>query len=301
MDRACQENGFFQVVGHRVPDRTIGLLREVSTRFFRMEAIHKEKVRQPEPEQVRGWSPVGSEGISYSLDEESPGDLKEKMDIGPFGQLRPEPADGPHFAPNLWPAQIPSMQGIWEQYYLQMDGLCRHLMWIAASALGCDQHRFDAMIDHPISMLRALWYPLQPEPPLAGQLRAGVHPDYGTLTVIAQGDGPGGLEYLDRGGEWFPMPIIPGALVVMVGDILAAWTADRWRANIHRVVNPPREPAMHSERLNFAFYHHPNEEVPVAPIVGASGTDPAALGGWYPTAGEYLRNQYVRQTTFGQD
>lgn len=299
MDLACRENGFLLIVGHGIPGDLLFEVQDVSTRFFRLDASDKERVRQPEPAQVRGWSPVGSEGISYSLDEESPGDLKEKMDIGPFGRLRPQAAGGPHFAPNLWPAGIPLMREVWEQYYLEMDRLCRDLMRMAASGLGLDLSHFDTMIDQPISMLRALWYPDQPEQPLAGQMRAGVHSDYGTLTVIAQGDAPGGLEYLDRGGEWFPMPIIPGALVVMVGDILAAWTADRWHANLHRVVNPPREQAMCSERLSFAFYHHPNEEVLLAPVA-RTDTEPVTPGGWYPTAGEYLRDQYVRQTTFGQ-
>jgi hypothetical protein len=44
----------------------------------------KAAVDQPAPDQVRGYSAVGGEGLSYSLGEPTPPDLKESLSIGPI-------------------------------------------------------------------------------------------------------------------------------------------------------------------------------------------------------------------------
>lgn len=68
------------------------------------------------------------------------------------------------------------------------------------------------------------YYPACPNPELT--LGVGRHADMGTLTVLLQ-DGIGGLyvkleEDNDVGkkGEWVPIPPIPGALVINIGDTL---------------------------------------------------------------------------------
>ncbi|WP_409330310.1 isopenicillin N synthase family dioxygenase [Trujillonella humicola] len=300
--QACAEVGFFQVTGHGVPAGLLTDLFAVTRRFFALPPDRKARVAQPAPDQVRGWSGVGSEGIAYSLDEESPADLKEKFDIGPVDVDRTDPAtsperSGPHFAPNLWPAELPEMRAPWEAAYRELARVSDVLMSCCARALDLPPDFFGPRIDRSVSMLRALYYPDQPEPPLPGQMRAGVHSDYGTLTLVTAEPRPGGLQVLDRGGEWVDVPVIPGALMVMIGDLLTEWTGDRWPATLHRVVNPRREQAMDSDRLAFAFYSHPNHDtlVDVLPGLPGGGAPPRGT----PTAGEHLREKYLRQTTFG--
>jgi len=299
--QACQEIGFFQIVGHGVPTELFSDIFRVTRRFFALPSESKERVAQPTPDQVRGWSGVGSEGISYSLDEESAGDLKEKFDIGPASPPLDDPyysaeRSGPHFAPNLWPVEVPELRAPWELYYAHMSRVGAELMGLCARALRLDAGFFDDKLDRAISMLRALWYPDQPEVPLPGQLRAGVHTDYGSLTLISAEDRPGGLQVLDRGGEWLDVPVIPGALMVNIGDLLAEWTAEAWPSTLHRVVNPPRDQAMDSSRLAFAFYHHPNYDARIDPLPGLGAP---VVGQETMTAGEHLREKYLRQTTFG--
>ena len=78
--------------------------------------------------------------------------------------------------------------------------------------LGLDIDYFEDKIDHHISMLRALNYPDQPEAPLEGQLRAGAHSDYGSLTLLRQEDRPGGLQVMTKEGVWLDVPVVKGAL-----------------------------------------------------------------------------------------
>ncbi|MCW2582233.1 MAG: hypothetical protein JWQ53_1023 [Klenkia sp.] len=290
--QVCADVGYFQVTGHGMPPELLTELITVTRQFFALPTAVKERVAQPAPDQVRGWSGIGSEGITYSLDEESPADLKEKFDIGPVDHT------GPHQRPNLWPAGVPGLRACWEAAYREFTRVDRILHQSAGLALGLGADAFAARYTRPVSMLRALYYPDQPEPPLPGQLRAGVHSDYGTFTLVLAENRPGALQVLDRGGEWTDVPVIPGALLVMLGDLLTEWTDDRWPATLHRVVNPRRDQAMDSDRLAFAFYSHPDYDSTVHVLPGLPGGELSPPPGT-PTAGEHLRDKYVRQTSFG--
>lgn len=301
VDRACSEIGFFQITGHRVPDQLIDDVYRSAQVFFHLPEEDKESAAQPAPDQVRGWSGVGKEGLSYSLGEEAPGDLKEKMDMGPPRVDRSDPyftcdEAGPHFAPNVWPDRPEGMQELWERYFDVMSDLAASIMSMFAVGLGLDQTFFDDKIDHHISMFRALHYPNQPDEPLSGQLRAGAHSDYGSLTIVRQEDRPGGLQVCAKNGEWVDVPAIPGALVVNIGDLMAEWTNDRWVSTLHRVVNPPREVANDADRISLVFFHQPNYDAVIEclPTVLAPGEEPR----YEPmTSGEHLYSQFTKQTS----
>ncbi|GAA0292586.1 isopenicillin N synthase family dioxygenase [Kineococcus aurantiacus] len=294
---ACEKVGFFQIIGHDIPDSVLGDLFRVTHEFFAMPPAVKAAVVQPAPDQARGWAPVGSESITFSLDEESPADLKEKFDIGPQWCTGQDWTDSrPEHAPNRWPA-LPGFQEIWEQAYQAFAATNRVLMRSAAQGLGLSPAALTPKFAREISMLRALYYPSQPEPPLPGQLRAGIHSDYGAFTLSVAEPRPGGLQVLDTGGEWVDVPVIPGAVMVMIGDLWTEWTDHRWPATLHRVVNPRRDRAWDSDRLAFAFYAHPNAEEPVDVLPELTGG--ALLPSSPPKAAEHLRDKYLRQTSVG--
>ncbi|MEX1104990.1 MAG: 2-oxoglutarate and iron-dependent oxygenase domain-containing protein [Ilumatobacteraceae bacterium] len=301
---ACEHTGFFQIVGHGVDLDFIQSVYDVSRAFFDLSESDKAKVSQPSPDQVRGWSAVGKEGLSYSLGEEAPGDLKEKMDMGP-PNVADEPyfsmeVAGPHFAPNVWPEHPEQFRSLWEQYFLTMSELSRQLMRMFAVGLDLPVDFFEDKIDKHISMFRALNYPDQVEEPLPGQLRAGAHSDYGSLTIVRQEDRPGGLEVLNKAGDWTPVPSIPGGLVVNIGDLMAEWTNDRWVSTLHRVVNPPRDAAHDSRRISLVLFHQPNYDALIECLPSCLPTDGvpkyAAI-----TSGEHLYNKFTAQTSMGTD
>lgn len=300
--RACEHTGFMQIVGHGVDLDFIQSVYDVSRAFFDLPEAEKAAVAQPSPDQVRGWSAVGKEGLSYSLDEVAPGDLKEKMDMGP-PDVPDEPywsmeLAGPHFAPNVWPAQPADFRELWEQYFLTMSELARQLMRMFALGLDLPVDWFEDKIDRHISMFRALNYPDQPEPPLPGQLRAGAHSDYGSLTIVRQEGRPGGLQVKDKAGEWVDVPAIPGGLVVNIGDLMAEWTNDRWVSTLHRVINPPRELAADSRRISLVFFHQPNYDAMIECLPTCLPADGVAT--YAPiSSGDHLYNKFVKQTAMG--
>jgi hypothetical protein len=62
------------------------------------------------------------------------------------------------------------------------------------------------------------------------------HADDSAVTVLAQQGDYEGLQVQGPGGGWIPVPVIPGALQVFSGQLLARWTGGRLRPGRHRVV-----------------------------------------------------------------
>ena len=303
LGQACEEIGFFQITGYGVSEEFIQEVYDMSRKFFDLSEEQKASAAQPAPDQVRGWTAVGKEGLSYSLDEAAPGDLKEKMDMGPFNVADDEyhrgEAAGPHFAPNVWPNVLPDMRAVWERYFAEMSEVSRQVMRIFAIALNLDINYFEDKINEHISMFRAVNYPDQPTPPLPGQLRAGAHTDYGSLTLLRQEQRPGGLQVMTKSGEWFDVPAIKGALVVNIGDLMSEWTNDLWVSTLHRVVNPPRDAAHDSRRISLVFFHQPNYDAMISCL--PTCLQPGETAKHAPmSSGEHLFSKFVKQATFGQ-
>lgn len=296
---ACQSIGFLVIKNHGVPTELIERVTKASREFFAMPLTEKRKVDRPRIDAVRGYSAVGEEGLSYSLEEVAPGDLKESFSIGPANVPNDDyhrgAAAGPHFEPNVYPP-IPGFREAWDEYFLLMSDLSRSLMRIFALALALPETFFDVYIDRHISMFRVLSYPAQREAPLPNQLRAGAHSDYGSLTIVRP-DGKG-LQAINRVGEWVDVPLIDDALVVNIGDLMMQWTNDLWISTVHRVVNPSFETAATSRRQSLVFFHQPNYDAMVdcLPSCLTEGEAPK----YAPiSSGDHLRSKFVKQTTFG--
>lgn len=169
-------------------------------------------------------------------------------------------------------------------------------MRLFALALDQPETFFDDKVDRHISRLRVRNYPAPHEPPAPGQLRAGAHSDYGSLTILKAEDKAGGLQVCNNAGEWVDVAIVPDCFIVNLGDLMARWTNDRWVSTLHRVANPPMELARVSRRQSLVFFHNPNYDAVIECIPGCQGPDNPPK---YPpiTSGEYLRGQFVRTQT----
>jgi isopenicillin N synthase-like dioxygenase len=259
MRDACEQIGFLLITGHGVPP---GLIE-------RTAAVAREFFDRPEPEKKRlgltaggaGYSPMQGERLAATLGQLAPADLKESLNVA---------AD---FAATPWPARPAALREICIDYFQAMDRLAGRLMRLCALALALPAGYFDDQIDHGSSFLRIINYPAPEHAPEPGQLRAGAHTDYGTLTILRSERVAGGLQVRSRAGEWLEVQAPPGAFVVNLGDMLARWTNDRWRSTLHRVVNPPAELALGSRRQSLVFFHNPNPEALIACLPGCCGPE----------------------------
>jgi isopenicillin N synthase-like dioxygenase len=286
---ACQESGFFYIVGHGVDDRLQLRLRELSREFFNQYLDSKLRIRMALGGRAwRGYFPVGDELTSGKPDQ------KEGLYFG--AEL---PADHPLVqagtplhGPNLFPNEPPGFRETVLEYMAALTELGHRLMAGLAVSLDLEESYFaDRCTGEPLTLFRIFNYPPQRDPALWG---VGEHTDYGLLTILLQDDA-GGLEVRSR-SKWVPAPPVPGSFVCNIGDMLDRMTRGLFRSTPHRVRNPaPRG------RLSFPFFFDPNFFARVQPIdLPGCATAPddrderwdrASVHAFQGTYGDYLLNK----------
>ncbi len=258
VDRVCRSTGFLAIGRHGIPASVIDSAWTKAEAFFDLPSNDKRRVQAPYEGYPYGYLGPESEALAKSRGVDTPPDLKESFNGGPQSVpdgIKDQDALDFCYAATLWPENPPGFREAWIAYYRAMEDLAERIMKVFAVALELPEAYFDPFIDRPISALRALNYPERDQPPKPGQLRAGAHSDYGSLTILLPQAGSRGLEIQLASGEWMPVPPVDGAFVINIGDLMARWTNDRWVSTLHRVVSPA---ASEPRRMSFAFFHQPN-------------------------------------------
>jgi isopenicillin N synthase-like dioxygenase len=178
-----------------------------------------------------------------------------------------------------------------KRYFEAAEELALLLMRVSAGALSLPADYFDAFYSRAPCLgchLRLAHYP-----PTRGanstkaSQRYGSHTDYTGFTLLYQDQTVGGLEVRTQSGEWVPVPVVPGALIVNAGDLIPLWTADRWVSAWHRVPAPTDHSLQGRHRYSVVFFTGPDDDKLITPIWGGSNHTPV-------TAGEHLRAKIMR-------
>jgi len=75
------------------------------------------------------------------------------------------------------------------------------------------------------------------------------------------------LQVLDgTGAAWVDVTVVPGSLLVNLGNQMQRWSNDRWSSTKHRVTNPPAGAG--GRRLSIAYFHKANYDAVIDPRVG---------------------------------
>lgn len=249
VETACRETGFFLVTGHEVSPRIIQRLYQSARAFF--DCPEEYKRAHGRGTGVMGgvaFSPLADEALSATLGIQTPGDYKESLNFGP------------RLKGDAWPDRPPGLQAAFADYLAEMEKLAAALRQIFCRAIGLADDHFEPCFVNHLSALRVINYPEQLSAPLPGQLRAGVHTDYGFMTILRSEASSGGLQVQSREGRWIDAPSIEGAYVVNIGDAFMRWTNDKWVSTPHRVANPPREGRGSSRRQSIPFFLNPGKD-----------------------------------------
>ncbi len=301
--RACEDVGFLVITGHGVPDDLMARVDAASRRLFSLPLDEKMRWAR-ESNNMRGFMPPKSSALALAHDEVTPPDLAELYTVGRFDD--PEAARraghrqgqdegrSAFFAPNVWPdpQRVPGFREALTDCYAVLEHLAARLMGLMALALGLDEHWFDDKIAEHITGLAVLHYPALEAPPLPGQYRRGPHSDWGSLTILYH-DGQPGLQILSPDGHWEDVPSVAGSFVVNLGDLMAAWTNDRWVSTQHRVIVPE---GVTGERISVAFFHQPAYDALIECIPTCTSPDDPPR---HKTvrSGEWIR-QMLEKTTY---
>ena len=263
---ACRDWGFFQIVGHGVPQQEIDALLRTTRAFF---AQPREDKRRHLRSKDNPWGYYDRELTKEQRDR------KEIFDIGPDagGQRL---GNGPFEGETPWPRDPMEFEATMQSWFRTMHGVAKRLLgWIGEGLTADDTALIKTVEPEHTSFLRLNFYPVAD--PLAGeaddQARLGIHhhTDAGALTVLLQ-DGVSGLQVF-RDGRWHGVEPVPEAFTVNIGDMVQVWSNDLYPAALHRVL------AMTSEdRLSIPYFLNPAYGADIAPLIGTPRYRPLNWG-----------------------
>ena len=273
---ACSKFGFLNVANLPLPE---GLLERVSAQareFFALPGEVKEAIGRSELDVISGYVGVAVE----HLDTQQPGDLKESFSLNQasLGLL------------DRWHIPVAGFRETVLDLHDAGARACASLLQGMALSLDAPEDFFvDKHAPHA-GTVRFFHYPPVEHQPGAGQLRAGSHTDYGTVTLVFQ-DGVEGLEaFVD--GRWLTVPVVPGTVTVNVADLLSRWTNGIYRSPKHRVALPGAD--VTRSRYSTVFFYNPNSQVTVRCMDSCCSADRPRQ---FPPieAGEFLRQRRASQ------
>ncbi len=243
---ATHEIGFFYLIGHGIDDAASARAFDVARRFFALPLADKLQVEMLRSPQFRGYTRTGGELTQGQVD------WREQIDLG-SEHPRCTDASAPAYmrldGPNLWPAALPELQGVFNDWAQRCTAVALQLMRAWAVALGSPADVFDpAFGTRPSTLIKLVRYPGRAE---RGQ-GVGAHKDPGVLTMLMIEPGKAGLQVL-HGEQWIDVPPLPGAFVINIGELLEYATDGYLKATLHRVVAPPAG----EDRLSIPFFFNP--------------------------------------------
>jgi isopenicillin N synthase-like dioxygenase len=249
---AAHEVGFFYLTGHGVTDDLALRVIEVARRLFALSPADKDGIAMLRSPHFRGYTRLGGELTRGEVD------WREQIDIGPERPSIGGPGKPDYLwlqGPNQWPAALPELPGIVEEWDAALSSVARSLLGHWAASLGSPPDVFDeAFAETPATLIKIIRYPDR----AATSQGVGAHRDSGVLTLLLAEPGSRGLQ-VRRDGHWVDVPPLDGAFIVNIGEMLEVATRGYLRATEHRVnLTGP-------ERISVPFFFNPrlDAQIPV--------------------------------------
>ena len=157
-------------------------------------------------------------------------------------------------------------------YWQECLKLARRLVKIFALCLDLPEDYFDRFTTYPGSDGVFNFYPaMTPEEAASSQdVGIGSHTDLQCFTLLWQ-DLLGGLQVLNKEGQWIKASPIPGTLVVNIGDYLMRLSNDKFKSTVHRAYN---RSTVDRYSMPFFFGFNFNEKCGVLPSCTSEANPP---------------------------
>ncbi|WP_169807534.1 isopenicillin N synthase family oxygenase [Herbidospora mongoliensis] len=264
---AATRIGIIQVVNHGVAPELIDDFHDRVGAVLEQPRAEKAKLASPTGHPYRGWRQWPDDLGRLEL---------ERFNIGQFDSVEEAVAAGlPEEYAQLYKHPIVWPEGLREvarAYHDASVGVAEKVLALYAKVLGVPVETFPLTGRPYYTSFVVNDYPTWPvDQEDDDKLLLLEHADGSALTVLHQRGDYAGLQGQAPDGSWIPIPIVPGALQVFSGHILAKWTNDHLRAGRHRVVAGGTV----TRRSTGVFWHPSLDTViePLPPFVGDDGTD----------------------------
>lgn len=251
----CHNIGFFVVVNHGIKEEIVLDTFDISKQLFDLPLEQKQLIDKKNSPHFMGWEAVGSELTNNQTD------YREQVDI--WNEYAPKEKDvKPRYyrlhGPNQWLPEsvLPNYKTTVNRFRDGVNQLANSIMKLLAIGLELPEDYFnDRFGKEEMSLTKLIHYPKTP----AGEYGVNEHLDGGFLTILAAGETPG-LQVKNAADQWIPVPIIPNAFVINLGEMLQAMTGNYYVATLHRVFT-------NAERYSIAYFHGPSLDTPLSPAL----------------------------------
>jgi len=239
--RACEEDGFFQIVNHGVPENVMKSMMGIAKEFYEM--------------------PVEDRACLYSEDIKKPVRLSTSFNIGIDKVLNwldylTQTCHPLEEVIGTWPEKPAAYRDVAGKYAGEMRALILRLLAAISEALGLDSDYLNKILGKHSQVMNINYYPSCPNPDLT--LGAANHSDASAITVLMQSD-VSGLQVF-KNGKWIAVEPIANALVVNLGDQLQVVSNGRFRSVEHRAVTN-----IYSARISIPTFYSPGHDAFIAP------------------------------------
>jgi len=241
IQRACQEDGFFQIVNHGVPEMVMKNMMAIGKEFFEMPMEDRAYLYSDDPKQLARLA------TSFNI---------HKDEVLNWRDYLRHPCFPLHEVIDSWPKKPAAYREIAGKYAVEVRALCLRLLAAISEALGLHSDYLNNIFGEHRQLLLVNYYPPCPNPDVTLGLRS--HSDAGGITVLMQGD-VSGLQVL-RKGRWVAVEPIANAFVINLGDQLEVVSNGRFRSVEHRAITNT-----HSARISIPTSYGPSEDAIIAP------------------------------------
>uniref|UniRef100_A0A8H7NMC6 Fe2OG dioxygenase domain-containing protein n=1 Tax=Bionectria ochroleuca TaxID=29856 RepID=A0A8H7NMC6_BIOOC len=244
---AATHNGFFYISNHNVPSSITDEAYKACLDFFRQDGEMKLRADSSQSTYFNGYKGPGSQRINPTEGV----DVRETFSWTYDPRFDPavdDPAAIPAHAAKYirsedfpWEAtaNMPQFKASIVRYFESCLLLARALTRAFALSLDLPENYFDEKVRYPDAAFAFNYYPPIENPVKVGpdqQVSIGSHTDFQLFTILWQ-DTVGGLQVLNRDGQWLRAAPISDTFVVNIGDYLQRITNDRYVSTVHRAQN----------------------------------------------------------------
>lgn len=247
--KAMKEVGFAAVINTTIDKEKRDQVYEVAKTFFSQDLSAKLAVQKEGNSGERGYVNIESpkEGSTAGRD------TKEFLHIGP--ELPTEDLSSLGYPENVWTDQRDLKSSVLGLYQ-NLTGLIGPIAEAASLALGQKATFFKEKMAEGDHLLRIIHYPVSLEGEWAAE-----HTDLNFLTFLPPATCEG-LQVKTESGEWIPVNVPEGAVIVNCGDMLQNLTNGEFRSAVHRV----ERSTAGKERYSIVLFGHTRNDCSLAPL-----------------------------------
>ncbi|CAL9130703.1 unnamed protein product [Musa acuminata var. zebrina] len=243
LHHACADWGFFQLINHGVPDQVMEKMKADIVEFFKLP-LEEKKAFARLPNSLEGY------GQAFVVSDD------QQLDWADMLTLITRPLQSRNI--DLWPAQPLTFRDSLSCYAMELKSVAGTLLEVMAKNLGVAPEEFSTIFQDQTQAVRINYYP--PCPRADEVLGLSPHTDGSGLTLLLQVNDVEGLQ-IRKGGNWFPVKQLPGALIANIGDIIEILSNGVYKSIEHRTIINAKE-----KRLSIATFHGPREYSVIGPL-----------------------------------